>query len=331
MNKYSDSAAQTCIIGNFNIDLIIRNVPQLPLWGQEVAGNNYMQISAGQAGYTGFALSSLGFPASTIGYIGDDVYGQQIKNDLVSNGIDTAGIEIVDGERTAITVAIVRPDGERAFVSDFSFQRVVGESIIQRHWEKVEQARYICFLGLFCLPGFSFVNIASLMNTMKDQGKITLLDTGWDPAGWIPEHIEGVNTLLKHTSIFIPNIDEARAITGCELPEDAAEELRKKGVAIVIIKLGKDGSYVNTDGQTYRQDALPAEVYDAVGAGDVFNAGFLYAFDKGWDIEDCLIFGSAASAIYISRSENRFPTEEEVYNYAKQYYELPAYVTHLSA
>ena len=135
MNHSPYSVAQTCVIGNFNIDLIIRSIPQLPLWGQEVAGDSYRQVSSGQAGYTGFALSSLGFPVSIIGYIGDDIYGQQIKNDLVSNGIDTSGIEMVAGQQTAITVAIVRPDGERAFVSDFSFQRIVNESIIQRHWD----------------------------------------------------------------------------------------------------------------------------------------------------------------------------------------------------
>jgi sugar/nucleoside kinase (ribokinase family) len=241
----------------------------------------------------------------------------------VSNGIDTSGIEMLEGEQTAITVAIVRPDGERAFVSDFSFQKIVDESIIQRHWARVEQAKYVCFLGLFCLPGFSFAKIASLMSTMQKLGKITLLDTGWDPAGWLPEHIEGINRLLEYTSIFIPNIDEARAISDCELPEDASEELRKRGVQTVIIKLGENGSYANSAGNAYRQPALPAEVYDAVGAGDVFNAGFLYALATGWDIRNCLIFGSAASAIYISRSENRFPAKEEVYNYAKQYYELP--------
>jgi sugar/nucleoside kinase (ribokinase family) len=278
-----------------------------------------MQVSSGQGGYTSFACSALGFPVKVIGYIGEDLYGQQIKNDLVRNGIDATGLEIFKGAKTAITVAIVRPDGERAFVSDFSFQNVVGEAIIQRHWGKVQQAKYIGLLGVFCLPGFSFANIASFMNTMQDQGKITLLDTGWDPAGWPPEHIEDLNSLLKHTSIFIPNMDEARAITGCELPEDAAEELRKKGVAIVIIKLGKDGSYANAHGHTYRQEALPADVYDAVGAGDVFNAGFLYAFDRGWAIGNCLIFGSAASAIYISRPENRFPTLKEVYDYAQGY------------
>lgn len=315
--------SQVCLIGNFNIDLIIRNVPQLPLWGQEVAGDNYMQVSSGQAGYTSFALRALGVPTKTIGYLGDDLYGQQILNDLIQKGIDITGIEIVSGQRTAITVAVVRPDGERAFISDFSFQRVARETIIQRHWKQVEPAKYVCLLGLFCLPGFNLMNIAAFLRNMKAQGQVTLLDTGWDPAGWPSQHLAGVDELLRHTSIFIPNMDEARAITQCEFPEDAAQKLRKKGAELVVIKLGKEGSYASAGDQTYRQPALPTEVFDAVGAGDVFNAGFLYAFEKGWEMDSCLIFGSAASALYISRSENRFPTRQEVYNYAKHYTKLP--------
>ena len=103
----------------------------------------------------------------------------------------------------------------------------------------------------------------------------------------------------------------------------APEEIRRRGVQTAIIKLGEDGSYADIGGKTYRQDALPAEVYDAVGAGDVFNAGFLFAFHQGWEIDRCLLFGNTASALYISRSENRFPTQEEVYAYAKRYYKLP--------
>ena len=323
MHSDVSSVRQVCLIGNFNIDLIIRNVPELPIWGREVAGDKYMQVSAGQAGYTGFALRSLGLSVGAIGYIGDDLYGQQIRNDLANNGIEISGIEMVDGARTAITVAVVRPDGERAFISDFSFQHIVDESIIQKHWQGVKHAKYVCFLGIFCLPGFNLTNISSMMSTIQSRGQITMLDTGWDPAGWLPEHIDNINALLQYTSIFIPNLDEARALTGDELPEDCAEELRRRGAENVIIKLGKDGSYAHIDGRRYRQEALPANVYDAVGAGDVFNAGFLCALEKGWAPPHCLIWGSAVSALYISRSENRFPSQEEVYNYAIQYSELP--------
>lgn len=319
MQRNASRTTRVCLIGNFNIDLIIRNVPNLPAWGQEVAGNNYMQVSAGQAAYTAFALCSLGVSVNVIGYVGDDLYGRQIRDDLIKSGIEISSLEMVKSAYTAITVAIVRPDGERAFISDFSFQRKANESIIQRYWQEVEQAKYVGVLGIFCLPGFNLASIASKMDALQSQGKITVLDTGWDPAGWPPEHVEGINMLLKYTTIFIPNLDEAQALTGYDLPEDCAAELCKRGVEIVIVKLGKDGSYAHIGEHTYRQAALPAKVYDAVGAGDVFNAGFLYAFENGWEIPHCLIFGNAAAAIYISRSENRFPTQAEVYDYAKQF------------
>ena len=51
-----------CVIGNLNIDLIVRNVPDLPAWGQEVAGTDNVAASSGQAGYLAMALARLGVP-----------------------------------------------------------------------------------------------------------------------------------------------------------------------------------------------------------------------------------------------------------------------------
>jgi sugar/nucleoside kinase (ribokinase family) len=79
-----------------------------------------------------------------------------------------------------------------------------------------------------------------------------------------------------------------------------------------VVKLGPDGSLAHAGGREVRQQALPAEVVDTVGAGDVYNAGLLHARRQGRPLEDCLAAGSAAAALYIARPRDRFPTAAQL-------------------
>ncbi|MCX7031224.1 MAG: carbohydrate kinase family protein [Spirochaetes bacterium] len=301
-----------CLIGNFCIDLIIRGVPHLPAWGQEVAGEDSLLTSSGQTTYTAFALRALREPVSVIGCVGEDAWGSQIRGDLESRGVDTEGLETVAGGRTALTVAAVRPDGERAFVSDFACLNHADENVIERRWSKVDQAQTVCLLGVFSWPGLSLTRTAALYRRMRQAGKVTMLDTGWDPGGWNPETQHGLRALLAETTIFMPNLDEAAAITGSTEPAEAARRLALLGPELVVVKLGSQGSLVLSAGRIIRQPALPVAVVDTVGAGDVFNAGFLHARERGEPLERCLRFGAATAAGYIGRKRDRFPSAEEV-------------------
>jgi sugar/nucleoside kinase (ribokinase family) len=301
-----------CLVGNFCIDLIIRGVPRMPAWGQEVAGDDYMLASSGQTTYTAFALRALGASVSVVGCVGEDAWGKQIRDDLQARGVDTAGLETIAGDRTALSVAAVRPDGERAFVSDFACLNNADESAIERGWVQVERADIVCLVGVFSWPGLSLARCATLFHRARSSGKATMLDTGWDPGGWDPATLAGLRALLAETTIFMPNEDEARAITGSDEPEQAARRLAALGPELVVVKLGSKGSLALADGNILRQEALPALVVDTVGAGDVFNAGFLYARERGHSLVRCLRFGAATAALYIGRRRDRFPSVEEV-------------------
>jgi ribokinase len=301
-----------CLIGNFCIDLIVRGVPHMPAWGQEVAGSDYSLVSSGQTTYTAFALRALGEPVSVIGCVGDDPWGRQIRDDLESRGVDTGGLQTVAGGRTALTVAAVRPDGERAFVSDFACLNSAGESVIEQGWAKVEQATLACLLGIFSWPGLSPARAAPLFRRARHAGIATMLDTGWDPGGWGPGTLAGLRALLAETTIFMPNQDEAAAITGQPGPEEAARSLVGLGPELVVVKMGSRGSLALADGRIMHEAALPVDVVDTVGAGDVFNAGFLRAREHGQPLERCLRFGAATAAVYIGRRRDRFPSAGEV-------------------
>ncbi len=306
------AAGGACLIGNFCVDLILRGVPRLPEWGQEVAGDEHLLVSSGQTTYTAFALAALGEPVTVIGCVGEDAWGEQIRQDLQSHGVDTGGLETVPGGKTALTVAAVRPDGERAFLSDFACLARADESVIARHWDLVEGSALTALLGVFSWPGLSLARTAPLFARARRAGKTTVLDTGWDPEGWTAPTLAALQGLLAQTSIFLPNLDEARAITGAAGASEAARALAGLGPEVVVVKLGREGSLARAGGRELRQAALPAEVVDTVGAGDVFNAGFLQARRQGRSLEACLRAGSAAAALYIARPRDRFPSASEV-------------------
>ncbi len=309
-----------CVIGNLNVDLIIRNVSEMPKWGQEVIGDEHILVSSGQAGYLAFALRGLEIPTRLIGNVGEDIFGYQIIEDLRACGVDTQGIEISHGYPTGIAVAIVRKDGERAFVTNLGSMTAFSIETANHGWLKAEGAKLVCLVGIFMLSGLGLDGCNKLLGKARAEGKMTMLDTGWDPANWPKATRVGIQAMLKDVTIFLPNIDEARAITQKDKPEDAAQELLSMGAQLVVIKCGAGGSFASDGLQTCWVPAVPVNVFDAVGAGDNFNAGFIFGMQAGWPLNACMAFGNSTSSLYISRRVDRFPHLSEVLNTARTAY-----------
>ena len=300
------------ILGNLNIDLIIRGIATMPRWGQEIIGSSYSLVSSGQSTYTAMALARFNVPVGIIGNVGDDLYGEKIIHDLDQAGINVTDIEKTVNGSTGISVAIVRPDGERAFVSDPSCLSAFDKQYIARHTAGSDDATIACLVGLFFLPGLTVDDAGTILKDLQEQGKTTLLDTGWDPHNWQKDTVKTLRNNLKHVTIFMPNMDEARAITGREDPEKAAEDIMNDGVEIVVIKMGEDGCLALSQEGMDRLPSRATKVRDAVGAGDVFNAGFIYGTLQAWPIEARLVIGTITSSLYISRLSGRFPTLGEI-------------------
>jgi ribokinase len=304
------------LIGNLNIDLIIRNVPHMPGWGQEVLGSDYIVASSGQSAYTAFALSKLHVGTRIVSSVGDDEYGDRILEDLKRNGIDISSVQRIVTGNTGITVAIVREDGERAFVSDPSSLTMFDMETVRRNLGDLGTAAIVGIVGSFFLPRFRIRDIGACFTMAHEAGCQTLLDTGWDPGNWSVNSVRELRDNLRHADFFIPNMDEARAITARETPEGAAETLLSDGCGTVIIKLGEGGSYLRTVRKEIFVPSFKTHVFDAVGAGDVYNAGFIFGTLQKWPLEARMIFGSATAAHYISQQSDRFPDLSTILNLA---------------
>jgi sugar/nucleoside kinase (ribokinase family) len=86
------------------------------------------------------------------------------------------------------------------------------------------------------------------------------------------------------------------ALSGTSTLEAAVQILSQKS-QIVVIKCGRDGALASQGDKTVHAPALPVQVVDTVGAGDSFDAGFLYGWLNGWTIEKSLRLGVACGSL----------------------------------
>lgn len=296
------------MVGNLCWDVLVRGLEAPPAWGEEVEGTGSFQAPGGQGYNAAVALAALGVGVRLAGAIGRDPAGDSIVASARALGVDVGSIWVDSALPTAVTMALVRTDGERAFVSDFGSQREYGLEHILSQWDRIAPAAVLCLAGLYNIPGLTPGAAGELLHRARADGVTTVLDTGWDPLGWPAARVQATRALLAEVDVFVPNLDEARALTGCDEPAEAAAALRADGAATVVVKCGGAGSVGLNEREQVRAAALEVTVRDAVGAGDTFDAGFIAGRLGGSGLGASLALATAAAALRISGDPAAWPS-----------------------
>lgn len=312
MNVFSESSPNVspsiCIVGNLNLDLMITGIKRLPQWGEEQFGVDRKSVTSGQAGYMAIAAASLGAQVSIIGVIGDDEDGGRIRKDLADHGVDCSGVTAVSGRATGLTVAIIREDGERCFVSDVGASSAFDARLIDLNWQIVAKAKAMAIVGIFNTPSLTLDAVHSSFRRARQSNVFTVFDTGWDSAGWPAATRKGTMDILSSVDLFLPNEDEALAITGLDRVEKALDMLSAACAGLVVIKRGAKGAVSRLEGEMVEVAARPVENANAVGAGDVYDAAIVTALQRRADPLAAMRFAGKAAEHYVARWNDRYPT-----------------------
>lgn len=280
-------------VGILVADLFVPPLPDLPEAGQLLATDDFLLAPGGCAANTAICLARLGVPSSVIGKVGDDVFGDFLERDLRKRGIDTRGVSRSERYGTSKTVILPVTGQDRRFIHTFGANADLTVEDLDRSLTDAADVLYLG--GYLVLPGLRQRELAELFASARRNGTRTVLDVVV-PAGDTAASLDRLEDLLPHVDFFLPNEDEAQALTGeTELDRQAAR-LLEAGAQGVVVTMGPQGVRMVSGGQTLRLPAPRVDVVDQSGAGDAFAAGFIVGLLEGWSMDKCLRFASVIGA-----------------------------------
>jgi sugar/nucleoside kinase (ribokinase family) len=275
----------TCA-GILVVDVIAADLPKIADPGELIFAPTGIEIHlGGHSGNVSIDLRKLGLKegdVSSIGAIGNDIFGNFIEETLKKHGV-IAHLQRVPNAGTSKDLILVVKGEDRRYHVDNGANQFLSPSYVL---SVVKGEKPVVFYA----GGVGFTTeldgqLPEILREVKDFGALTFVDPvtpymhGWDFL--IPA--------MKWTDIFHCNMDEARQITGENDPYKACEIFISMGANMAIISLGDKGLIARTKGNMFKMPAFKVPVVDPTGAGDALCAGIISGFIQKFKYEPCEI------------------------------------------
>jgi sugar/nucleoside kinase (ribokinase family) len=273
-------------------DLVIPPLPELPQPGELVASEDFLLAPGGCAANVAVSLAKLGIHSAAAGCVGTDFFGDFLQRELRALGVDTRGLHRSADRGTSKTVILPVAGEDRRFIHSFGAN---AEFTVEHVDHSLLADCDVFYLGGYLvLPAVSAAALAQLCADAHAHGARTVLDVVVPREAEVS--IESVREILPHVDFFVPNEDEARALTGEAEPHRQAARLIEAGSGTVIVTRGTAGAVLRSREELLEVPAPRVGSIDQSGAGDAFSAGLIAGMLAGWGAERAVRFASVVGA-----------------------------------
>lgn len=326
-------------------DLVTMGRSSIDLYANDV-GAPFVDIES-FAAYVGGSPTNIAVGAQRLGLstalltaVGEDPVGDFILRFLEREGVDTRFIPRKADRRSSAVVLGIEPPDRFPLVYYRENCADIGLTIDDVLAAPVAEARVFEFAGtnLSREPSRSATLFAA--ERARRAGVEVVLDVDFRPDQWHDPRAFGVaiRTALPLVDVVLGTQDEIKAavlhdaaqvaLTHSQVSdarvggdvESAVAALLALGPRALVEKRGADGARVHlADGTRIEAPGYPVEVYNILGAGDAFAAGFLYGHTRGWDWRRSARLGNACGAIVVTKHgcANFMPSMEEVLTFVE--------------
>lgn len=277
------------VIGELNVDIVATGLRSVPAMGAEILAEKCELTLGSASAIFAAGIARLGNHVTFFSHVGQDYFGDFCLKALQQSGVSTKHVTRKAEESTGVTIAL-SGNRDRALVTyagavaTFKAESI-DKALMKRH-SHVHMTSYYLQTGL--RPSF-----AHLFQEAKALGLSTSFDPNSDPRDRWDRNIDSV---LKLTDVLFVNEREALKLTRSDNLNDALKTLGAK-VNCAIIKRGARGAQAIENGEIFNDRGFRIKAIDTTGAGDSFDAGFMWAYLRKAPLAECLRTGNACGAL----------------------------------
>jgi 5-dehydro-2-deoxygluconokinase len=308
------------------LDLITLGRASVDLYGEQVGGRledmgSFAKYVGGSPTNTAVGGARLGLKVGLITRVGDDHMGRFIKEELAREGVDVDGIVSDPARLTALVILGIRDQGRfpLIFYRENCADMALCAADIRSDY--VQSAAALLLSGTHLSHPNVFDASMAAVRAMKESGGRVIFDIDYRPVLWglttrdngedryVPSHrvTAELQRVLPVCDLIVGTEEELRILGGAADTLEALREIRSQSNALLVCKRGAEGcvAFPGTIPRSFDQGIVgkgfSIDVYNVLGAGDAFMAGFLRGWLKGEPIERCCTWGNACGAIVVSR------------------------------
>jgi len=296
-------------IGNVNVDIIIGAADPWPRPGTEILVDHGEVRVGGAAGNTALAWQATNVPYQIAGNTGRDQFGDWLRQSFPGH-CDRWPVE---DTATTFSVGITHPDGERTFFTIPGHMPLLDLKTVQKSLRIDELKGGLALICGCYLTDRLVADYPALFAWLREHAVEIALDTGWPPSGWTADVRRRTRDWLPFCDHLLLNEVEITSLAETATVEAAMDKLADlmAPAATIVVKLGPAGAIARRGrpagaAEIARVAAPDIVPVDTIGAGDVFNAGYLAAVARGADLKACLTAGVRIASRAVSTLPRRY-------------------------
>jgi sugar/nucleoside kinase (ribokinase family) len=258
-----------------------------------------VECGGGPASNAAYLLAKWGMDTAFMGVVGNDLYGNRIKQEFIDANVDISNLEVHNDTKTTSSFIIANSvSGTRTIFTHRGNMKL-----------KSHELSYVP--DIILTDGQEYEASVELIKKYKDA--ITVIDAG-RPRKEIIE-------LASMCNYLVCSKEFAESVAGMTIDVNNNDNIAKlynkleeKFHNNIVITLENRGCVYKLDGLVKVMPSLVVNAVDSTGAGDIFHGAFVYGLANNYSYEDIMRISNIAGAISVTKIGGRFsvPTKEEM-------------------